>query len=167
LVATTSAAAAPEEVASTVQERVRPSSTKVAKEAAPTSPNPGAVNVNPTKKFCGAPNESEVLLGTPWIVFSMNYNYQDIQGTCCTGYFDYIGEGADQTIHWSVHWDIDQNFKPNSVKGYNFIGLTQGLETRLDDISSIPSKYTWTASNTTTYKGTYLPCDAFYLVLFA
>ncbi|KAF5606204.1 xyloglucan-specific endo-beta-1 4-glucanase A [Fusarium subglutinans] len=91
----------------------------------------------PAKKFCGKPNESEVLFGTPWIVFSMNYNYQSIKGSSC----------------WSVLWDIDPTVGTNLVKGYNFIGLTQGLETRLSDIKSIPSKYEWTTSKTTDYKG--------------
>lgn len=107
----------------------------------------------PTKKFCGKPNESEVLFGTPWIVFSMNYNYQSINGSSCVGYYDYTGSGDDQTIHWSVLWDIDPDVGTNLVKGYNFIGLTQGLETRLSDIKSIPSKYEWTTSKTTEYKG--------------
>ncbi|KAI1040806.1 hypothetical protein LB505_014005 [Fusarium chuoi] len=107
----------------------------------------------PTKKFCGEPNESEVLFGTPWIVFSMNYNYQSIKGSSCVGYYNYEGAGDNQTIHWSVLWDIDPNVGTNLVKGYNFIGLTQGLETRLSDIKSIPSKYEWTTSKTTDYKG--------------
>ncbi|KAG5802691.1 hypothetical protein H9Q74_008154 [Fusarium xylarioides] len=137
----------------------------------------------PTKKFCGKPNESEVLFGTPWIVFSMNYNYQfiegsslclfmphvtsfkyqSIEGSSCVGYYDYEGSGDNQTIHWSVLWDIDPNVGTNLVKGYNFIGLTQGLETRLSDIKSIPSKYEWTTSKTTDYKGNvvydFMTCD--------
>ncbi|KAF5966509.1 endoglucanase [Fusarium bulbicola] len=95
----------------------------------------------PAKKFCGKPNESEVLFGTPWIIFSMNYNYQSIKGSSCVGYYDYEGSGDNQTIHWSVLWDIDPNIGTNLVKGYNFIGLTQGLETRLSDSKNIPSKY--------------------------
>ncbi|KAF5625541.1 xyloglucan-specific endo-beta-1 4-glucanase A [Fusarium tjaetaba] len=117
----------------------------------------------PTKKFCGKPNESEVLFGTPWIVFSMNYNYQSIEGSSCVGYYDYEGSGDNQTIHWSVLWDIDPNVGTNLVKGYDFIGLTQGLETRLNDIKSIPSKYEWTTSKTTDYKGNvvydFMTCD--------
>ena len=107
----------------------------------------------PTKKFCGKPNESEVLFGTPWIVFSMNYNYQSIKGSSCVGYYDYTGSGDDQTIHWSVLWDIDPKVGTNLVKGYNFIGLTQGLETRLSDIKSIPSKYEWVTKKSSEYKG--------------
>lgn len=113
----------------------------------------GAAQKEPTKKFCGKPNESEVLFGTPWIVFSMNYNYQSIKGSSCVGYYDYTGSGDDQTIHWSVLWNIDPDVGTNLVKGYNFIGLTQGLETRLSDIKNIPSKYEWTTSKTTEYKG--------------
>ncbi|KAG5793112.1 hypothetical protein H9Q69_007850 [Fusarium xylarioides] len=117
----------------------------------------------PTKKFCGQPNESEVLFGTPWIVFSMNYNYQSIEGSSCVGYYDYEGSGDNQTIHRSVLWDIDPNVGTNLVKGYNFIGLTQGLETRLSDIKSIPSKYEWTTSKNTDYKGNvvydFMTCD--------
>ncbi|WZH45737.1 concanavalin A-like lectin/glucanase domain-containing protein [Fusarium acuminatum] len=122
-----------------------------------------AAQKEPTKKFCGKPNESEVLFGTPWIVFSMNYNYQSIKGSSCVGYYDYTGSGDDQTIHWSVLWDIDPDVGTNLVKGYNFIGLTQGLETRLSDIKSIPSKYEWTTSKTTEYKGNvvydFMTCD--------
>jgi cobalamin biosynthesis Mg chelatase CobN len=122
-------------------------------EVATKSKATGAALKEPTKKFCGKPNESEVLFGTPWIVFSMNYNYQSIKGSSCVGYYDYTGSGDDQTIHWSVLWNIDPDVGTNLVKGYNFIGLTQGLETRLSDIKSIPSKYEWTTSKTTEYKG--------------
>lgn len=104
-------------------------------------------------QFCGAPNDYEVLSGTPWIVYSMNYNYQDISGSCCTGYYDFDGSGDNQTLHWSSIWDIDEAVSTNVVKGYSFIGLTQNLETQLSAISSIPSTYEWTISNTTAYKG--------------
>ncbi|KAK7705268.1 hypothetical protein SLS64_008105 [Diaporthe eres] len=106
-----------------------------------------------TAKFCGAPNDYQVISGTPWIVYSMNYNYKDISGSCCTDYFDFTGSGDDQTIHWSSVWDIDEAVSTNVVKGYSFIGLTQNLETQLSAISSIPSTYEWTISNTTAYKG--------------
>lgn len=108
-------------------------------------------------QFCGAPNDYQVISDTPWIVFSMNYNYQDISGSCCTGYYDFTGSGDSQTIHWSSVWDIDESVSTDVVKGYSFIGLTQGLETKLSDISSIPSTYQWTVSNTTAYKGEF-PC---------
>lgn len=106
-----------------------------------------------TANFCGAPNSYEVLSGTPWIVYSMNYNYQSISGSCCTGYYSTSGSGDTQSVHWSSVWDIDEAVSTNVVKGYSFIGLTQNLETTIDSISSIPSTYTWTVSNTTAYKG--------------
>jgi xyloglucan-specific endo-beta-1,4-glucanase len=104
-------------------------------------------------KFCGAPNAYQVISNTPWIVYSMNYNYEDISGSCCTNYYDYTGTGDNQTIHWSSVWDIDESVSTDVVKGYSFIGLTQNLETQLSAISSIPSTYQWTISNTTAYKG--------------
>ncbi|KAH7121450.1 concanavalin A-like lectin/glucanase domain-containing protein [Dactylonectria macrodidyma] len=103
--------------------------------------------------YCGAPNQYEVLSGTPWIIFSMNYNYQSIEGSCCTGLYETSGSGDAQRIHWSSIWDIDATVNPDLVKGYSFIGLTQNLQTRLDAIASIPSTYTWTVSNSTAYKG--------------
>lgn len=104
-------------------------------------------------KFCGAPNEYEVLMGTPWIVYSMNYNYKSISGSCCTGYAGTSGSGDAQRIQWSSIWDIDPTVNKDVVKGYSFIGLTQNLETRLSDIQSIPSTYSWTVSNSSAYKG--------------
>lgn len=104
-------------------------------------------------KYCGAPDDYEVLSNTPWIVYSMNYNYQDISGSCCTGYYDFTGTSDNQTLHWSSIWDIDESVNTDVVKGYSFIGLTQNLETQLSAISSIPSTYQWTVSNTTAYKG--------------
>ncbi|KAF3019264.1 Mucin-5B [Neopestalotiopsis sp. 37M] len=106
-----------------------------------------------TASYCGVPNSYEILSGTPWIVYSMNYNYESISGSCCTGYYSTTGSGDDQAVHWSSIWDIDESVDTNVVKGYSFIGLTQNLETTLDSISSIPSTYTWSISNTTAYKG--------------
>lgn len=106
-----------------------------------------------TISYCGAPNAYEVISDTPWIVYSMNYNYEDISGSCCTGYYGHTGAGENQTIHWDSVWDIDEAVSTDVVKGYSFIGLTQNLETTLDSISSIPSTYQWTISNTTAYKG--------------
>lgn len=83
----------------------------------------------------------------------MNYNYQSIEGSCCTGLYATSGSGDAQRIHWSSIWDIDAAVNPNLVKGYSFIGLTQNLQTRLNAIASIPSTYTWTVSNSTAYKG--------------
>ncbi|KAI8207919.1 Xyloglucan-specific endo-beta-1,4-glucanase A [Colletotrichum sp. SAR 10_65] len=104
-------------------------------------------------QFCGAPNDYEVLMGTPWIVYSMNYNYKSISGSCCTGYAGTSGSGDAQRIEWSSVWKIDPTVNKDVVKGYSFIGLTQNLETRLSDIVSIPSTYDWTVSNTSAYKG--------------
>ncbi|KAL5603875.1 hypothetical protein FOVSG1_006625 [Fusarium oxysporum f. sp. vasinfectum] len=104
------------------------------------------------KRFSGRPNQSEVLFETPWIVFSMNYNYQYIKGSSCVGYYNYTGSGDEQTIHWSVLWDINPMVGINLVNGYNFIGLTQGLETRLSDIKNIPPKYEWNTNKTTEYQ---------------
>ncbi|KAH8681892.1 concanavalin A-like lectin/glucanase domain-containing protein [Xylariales sp. PMI_506] len=85
----------------------------------------------------------------------MNYNYEDISGSCCTGYYATSGaEGSDnQTVHWSSIWDISESVSADVVKGYSFIGLTQNLETTLDSIAGIPTIYSWTVSNTTAYKG--------------
>ncbi|PSK60282.1 hypothetical protein B9Z65_432 [Elsinoe australis] len=102
--------------------------------------------------FCGKPNDSKVIPGTPWIVFSMNYNYQQITGSACTGYKGLTGTGASQTIQWNSVWDIKDD-KPDLVKGYSFVGLTQGLENRLSDIAGIPSTYHWVRTNQTLYKG--------------
>ncbi|ETS84604.1 hypothetical protein PFICI_02629 [Pestalotiopsis fici W106-1] len=106
-----------------------------------------------TASYCGEPNSYKILSGTPWIVYSMNYNYQSISGSCCTGYYTTTGSDDDQVVHWSSIWDIDEAVDTDVVKGYSFIGLTQNLETTLDSISSIPSTYTWSISNTTAYKG--------------
>lgn len=84
----------------------------------------------------------------------MNYNYKDIKGQCCTGWFDYTGAGDGQTIHWQSRWAIDPAVNPNKVKGYSFIGLTAGLEKQLSAIRSIPSTYKWSAKASTKYKGT-------------
>lgn len=106
-------------------------------------------------KYCGAPDDYNILSNTPWIVYSMNYNYQDISGSCCTGYYDFTGSSDNQTLHWSSIWDIDESVNTDVVKGYSFIGLTSNLETQLSAISSIPSTYQWTVSNTTAYKGKF------------
>lgn len=115
-----------------------------------------AASTETATKFCGAPNDYQVISDTPWIVYSMNYNYEDISGSCCTDYYGYTGAGDNQTIHWSSIWNIDESVSTDVVKGYSFIGLTQNLETQLSAISSIPSTYQWTVSNTTAYKGKIL-----------
>ncbi|ROV90517.1 hypothetical protein VMCG_09829 [Cytospora schulzeri] len=137
---------------------VATSTTSVAAETVSTVATSTAVAVNTVSavtatKFCGAPNAYQVISDTPWIVYSMNYNYEDISGSCCTNYYDHTETGDNQTIHWSSVWDIDESVSTDVVKGYSFIGLTQNLETQLSAISSIPSTYKWTVSNTTAYKG--------------
>jgi xyloglucan-specific endo-beta-1,4-glucanase len=121
--------------------------------AASSTANVSATAEQATSTYCGSPNQYEILSNTPWIVYSMNYNYQSISGSCCTGYYSTSGSGDNQSIHWSSIWDIDATVNADVVKGYSFIGLTQNLETTLDSISSIPSTYTWGISNTTAYKG--------------
>ncbi|CAK3774461.1 glycoside hydrolase family 12 [Lecanosticta acicola] len=104
--------------------------------------------------LCGAPNAHQVIDNTPWIVFSMNYNYQDIDGSCCT---DYTGlstsSSGEQVIDWKSSWDIAQDSNADLVKGYSFVGLTENLENTIEGIGSIPANYTWSKSNTTAYKG--------------
>ncbi|KAI0127082.1 concanavalin A-like lectin/glucanase domain-containing protein [Xylariales sp. AK1849] len=143
---------APVEAASTTGTEVI--STSILTSAAAAATTSGlATEELATETLCGAPNAYEILSGTPWIVYSMNYNFQSISGSCCTDYYSTTGSGDDQTVHWSSVWDIDASVSTNVVKGYSFIGLTQNLETTLDSISSIPSTYTWSISNTTAYKG--------------
>lgn len=143
---------------STTSSAVAATTTSVAAEAVSTVATSAAVVVaaastEAATKFCGAPNDYQVISDTPWIVYSMNYNYEDISGSCCTDYYGYTGTDDNQTVHWSSIWDIDEAVSTDVVKGYSFIGLTQNLETQLSAISSIPSTYQWTVSNTTAYKG--------------
>jgi xyloglucan-specific endo-beta-1,4-glucanase len=109
----------------------------------------------PNKTYCGAPNQFEVLFGSPWIIFSMNYNYQSISGSSCTGLMDVTGSGNDQRIHWSSDFKIDPTVNRDVVKGYSFIGLTQGLETPLNQIKSIPTTFDWTFYEQTEWKGEF------------
>lgn len=104
-------------------------------------------------KLCGSPNASQLIPNSPWIVFSMNYNYQKIDGTACATYESTSGSDAAQKINWSVDWDIAQDDNADLVKGYEFVGLTQNLETRLSEIESIPADWHWVRSNETAYKG--------------
>lgn len=129
------------------------SAAAAATSAVSTNDNSGTATTSSATQYCGAPNSYEIISDTPWIVYSMNYNYQDISGSCCTGYYEYTGSDENQTIHWNSVWEIDESVNTDVVKGYSFIGLTQNLETTLDSISSIPSTYDWTVSNTTAYKG--------------
>ena len=115
-------------------------------------------------KLCGSPNASHLVPDSPWIVFSMNYNYQKIDGTSCATYESTsgstAGDDASQKIKWSVDWDIAQDDNADLVKGYEFVGLTQNLETRLSEIESIPADWHWVRSNETAYKGTGRPSNS-------
>lgn len=104
-------------------------------------------------KLCGEPNASQLVPDSPWIVFSMNYNYQKIDGSSCVSYDSVTGTGDSQKISWTVDWDIAEDDNADLVKGYDFVGLTQNLETKLSDIESIPADWHWVRSNETAYKG--------------
>jgi len=104
--------------------------------------------------YCGKPNADQVISGTPWIVFSMNYNYQKIDGSCCTSFTGLVtGANGEQQCGWSSDWKIAKDANAGLVKGYSFVGLTQGLENKISDIASIPATYEWVRSNTTAYEG--------------
>ncbi|KAK4890067.1 hypothetical protein LTR27_011173 [Elasticomyces elasticus] len=109
----------------------------------------------PASNHCGAPDSSVIVSGTPWIVYSMNYNYQDIDGTCCTGFAGLVtGADGEQKCAWNSTWDIAEVDSTSNVpKGYSFVGLTQNLENTISDIASIPATYNWIRSNETAYKG--------------
>ncbi|KAM0705260.1 hypothetical protein Q7P35_008050 [Cladosporium inversicolor] len=83
----------------------------------------------------------------------MNYNYQKISGSSCATYESTSGTGDAQKIKWRVDWDIAQDKNADLVKGYEFVGLTQNLETRLSEIASIPAEWKWVRTNETAYKG--------------
>jgi xyloglucan-specific endo-beta-1,4-glucanase len=116
-------------------------------------PSPILIPRATTTRLCGAPNASQLIPSSPWIVFSMNYNYQKISGSACTTYESTSGTGDAQKIKWGVDWDIAQDENADLVKGYEFVGLTQNLETRLSDIASIPAEWNWVRTNETAYKG--------------
>ena len=101
------------------------------------------------QNMCGAPDASEIIDGTPWIVYSMNYNYQDISGSCCTGFTGLV----DGKCGWNSTWKIAEDSNAEIVKGYSFVGLTQNLENTISDIKSIPATYHWIRRNETQYKG--------------
>ena len=117
-------------------------------------------------QLCGKPNASQIIPNSPWIVFSMNYNYQKISGSSCATYESISGSGDAQKIKWSVDWDIAQDENADLVKGYEFVGLTQNLETKLSDIADIPADWSWVRSNETAYKGKLWisPCHPFTLL---
>lgn len=105
------------------------------------------------RNMCGAPNDSELIDGTPWIVFSMNYNYQQISGSACTGFTGLVTEKGVQKCGWTSTWDMPKADNPDTVKGYSFVGLTQNLENRITDIASIPADYHWIRKKKSEYKG--------------
>lgn len=115
-----------------------------------------------------------ILNNSPWIVYNMLYNANQIVGSQCT-YYDSMITGSDGTaeVKWNSETDITyvestyvtkgtfiivafmltRKYRNNVPKGYSFVGLTQNLETPLTGIASIPTTYTWTRSNTTAFKG--------------
>lgn len=119
------------------------------------------------QNMCGAPDASEIITGTPWIVYSMNYNYQDIEGGCCTGFTGLMtGADGEQKCGWNSTWDITEVDSTSNVpKGYSFVGLTENLETTISGIDSIPATYSWVRSNSTLYKGKHKRKYGLYEVL--
>lgn len=113
------------------------------------------------RNMCGTPNDSELIPGTPWIVFSMNYNYQQIAGSVCTGFTGLVTEDGVQKCGWNSTWDLPEAENPDTVKGYSFVGLTQNLESRVRDIKAIPADYHWIRRKETEYKGLLLLCFDF------
>lgn len=110
----------------------------------------------PASNLCGDPNAYTIVPGTPWIVFSMNYNvqYLDSPNEICTGFEGLVtGSDGQQKVAWNSTWNIPDNGNAGIVKGYSFVGLTENLENTIDDIESIPSTYFWTRSNETKYEG--------------
>lgn len=96
-----------------------------------------------------------ILNNSPWIVYNMLYNANQIVGSQCT-YYDKMITGSDGTaeVKWNSETDIAYVESTNNIpKGYSFVGLTQNLETPLTDIASIPTTYKWTRSNSTAFKG--------------
>ncbi|KAL9113931.1 MAG: hypothetical protein Q9227_002065 [Pyrenula ochraceoflavens] len=103
--------------------------------------------------FCGD-TDYQVIQGTPWIVYNMLYNSKFLSSSesWCTVY-DGLTTAADgtQQIQWGSTSTISS--ASDTVKGYSFIGLTQGLSNTLDSIGSVPASYSWTRTNTTEFKG--------------
>ena len=119
-----------------------------------------------------------ILQDSPWIVYNMLYNADVTVGTQCT-YYDHMTTSSSGVAE--VVWDsitniefVESTYVPclpfpnhppiksfltfvhnrdNIPKGYSFIGLTQNLATPLSSITSIPTTYNWTRSNTTAFKG--------------
>ncbi|PWY79193.1 concanavalin A-like lectin/glucanase [Aspergillus heteromorphus CBS 117.55] len=96
-----------------------------------------------------------ILEDTPWIVYNMLYNADEIVGSQCTNYGEVTAtSNGTQEVVWSSVTDIEYVESTNNVpKGYSFVGLTENLETRLSAIDSIPAEYVWSRTNTTAFKG--------------
>ncbi|KAE8349279.1 concanavalin A-like lectin/glucanase domain-containing protein [Aspergillus coremiiformis] len=102
-------------------------------------------------QHCGK-SDNVILQGTPWIVYNMLYNANLMVGTQCTN-FDQV-TGGNKEVLWNSVTDIQYVESTNNVpKGYSFVGLTENLATQLSTITSIPSTYSWTRTNTTAFKG--------------
>lgn len=103
------------------------------------------------------PDDYLVISGTPWIVYNMMYNSDDIVGSACTGYKGTeTGADGNLKINWNSTWNIEYVESTDNVpKGYSFVGLTENLENKISDIASIPASYDWTRTNTTAFKGSF------------
>lgn len=57
--------------------------------------------------LCGV-QDNKILMGTPWIVYNMLYNKDQMEGTQCTGY-DSISTSSSgtQQVHWNSKTDVD------------------------------------------------------------
>lgn len=105
--------------------------------------------------LCGMPDDYLIISDTPWIVYNMMYNSQDVVGTSCTGYQGtQTGSDGNLQVKWNSTWNIEYvESTDNEPKGYSFVGLTENLSTQLSAIDSIPATYEWTRTNTTAFKG--------------
>ncbi|KAI9663158.1 MAG: hypothetical protein M1821_008206 [Bathelium mastoideum] len=115
-----------------------------------------SISAFPSKRstnFCGE-SDSQVISGTPWIVFNMLYN-EDLMSSSDSWCTVYDSLATSSTGVQEIKWGSTSSISPASdtVKGYSFIGLTQNLENTLTGIQSIPANYQWTRSNTTEFKG--------------
>ncbi|PYH68533.1 concanavalin A-like lectin/glucanase [Aspergillus vadensis CBS 113365] len=96
-----------------------------------------------------------ILQDSPWIVYNMLYNADEIVGTQCTDYGEMTtSTNGTKEVVWSSVTDIEYVESTNNVpKGYSFVGLTENLETKISAIESIPAEYTWSRTNSTAFKG--------------
>lgn len=57
--------------------------------------------------LCGV-QDYKILMGTPWIVYNMLYNKDQMVGTQCTGYDSTsTSSSGTQEVHWNSKTDID------------------------------------------------------------